>query len=293
MKITQKCSGNNTPRKCATKRSRSFYVTCWEKPTFDELSMSYMIYGKELCPETGREHWHCWLRFHNAKTIKAGLKYLPEGTWNIDQRGTNEECWAYITKDGDYKEFGNRPSQGQRNDLLKVASDISSGTTVDEITMNDPVLYHQYGRTLNKLEDLRMRNIFRTEMTKGYWYYGSTGTGKSHKAFENYHPSTHYVLINDNGWWDGYTQQEVVIINDFRGWLNYDLLLQLVDKWPMSVKRRGREPIPFISKKIIITSSLSPDEVYHNRAENDKIEQLLRRFEIECLDSDVVIIETP
>lgn len=161
-----------------------------------------------------------------------------------------------------------------------MAHDISNGMMVDTIAIENPEIYHQYGRTLNKLEELRMRQVFRAEMTEGVWYYGETGVGKSHRAFKNYTPQTHYVLPNDNGWWDGYVQQDIVIINDFRGFLSYDFMLQMIDKWPFSVKRRGREPIPFISKKVIITSSLSPKEVYNKRNDNDSIKQLRRRMKV-------------
>lgn len=58
-------------------------------------------------------------------------------------------------------------------------------------------------------------------------------------------------------------------------------LLMMIDKHPnYFVRRRGREPLPFTSKKVIITSSMSPEEVYHNLAENDKLEQLLRRIKV-------------
>jgi len=117
-------------------------------------------------------------------------------------------------------------------------------------------------------------------MTKGIWIYGPTGRGKSHEAFQGFSPSTHYLYTDDGGWWDGYVGQETVIINDFRGKIPYDYMLQLIDKWPFNVRRRNREPFPFTSKRVIITSSLSPEDVYHNREENDKIEQLLRRLEV-------------
>lgn len=273
-KITQKCSGNREPR------SRCMFVTCWEKPIYDTLQMSYMIYGHEVCPQTGKDHWHTWIRFHNGKTQKAKLKYLPKGSWYVDQNGTDSECWAYCTKDNDYEEFGERPKQGKRTDLISIAEDISAGRSVDSIALENPEIYHQYGRTLNKLEDIRMRKVHRSEMTQGIWYYGETGSGKSHIAFENYSNETHYVLPNDKGWWDGYAQQDIVVINDFRGHIAYDLMLQLVDKWPMYVSRRGREPLPFTSKTVIVTSPLTPKEVYNNRDEKDSIKQLLRRFKV-------------
>lgn len=283
-KVAQKCSGNIKPRTNDKKR-RDWSITAWIEPSFDELQMRYLVYGTEECPETGKIHYQTYVYFHNAKTFSSVLKYFKSGENRIEQsKGNAIENIAYCTKDNKFKEFGERPKQGKRTDLEDIAKDISNGTKVDEIALNKPTLYHQYGRTLNKLEDLAMRNKYRTQMTKGIWIHGGTGTGKSHIAFQNYNPLTHYNLINDNGWWDGYTQQKIVIINDFRGWIPYDTLLQLTDKWPMSVKRRNREPIPFTSEKIIITSSLKPQEVYNKREENDHIEQLLRRYVIIDMD---------
>ena len=169
---------------------------------------------------------------------------------------------------------------------MEMKNRIFNGETVANITLENPIMYHQYGRTLNYIEDLRMRNLFRTEMTVGYWIYGSTGTGKSEIAFENYKPDTHYIWKYDNGWNDGYCQQETVIIDEFRGQLKFSELLMMCDKHANCfVSRRCREPLPFISKRIIITSSLHPSDVYNNLAASDSMEQLYRRFKIICSDN--------
>jgi len=117
-------------------------------------------------------------------------------------------------------------------------------------------------------------------MTEGIWYIGETGAGKSHKAFEGYSPETHYVYPYDNDWCDGYMQQETMIINEFRGQIPYSRLLELVDKWPAALRRRGREPMPFLSKRIIVTSKMHPRDVYKNLSEHDTLDQLIRRFKI-------------
>jgi hypothetical protein len=270
---TQKCSGNTKPR------NRGWAITEWDTPVFNEKQMSYLIYGIEICPKTQKKHFQTFVRFYNAKTFEQVKKHFP--TAHIEElKGSINENIAYCSKDGDFHEFGEKPAQGKRTDLMSYAIDISNGIMVDDIALENPNVYHQYGRTLHKLEELRMRKIYRNFMTKGIWLYGETGIGKSHQAFEDFHPDTHYILPNDKGWWDGYTQQETVIINDFRGFLSYDFLLQMIDKWPFYVNRRGRPPLPFLSKKVIITSSLSPKQVYHNRDDNDSIEQLLRRVEV-------------
>ena len=67
---------------------------------------------------------------------------------------------------------------------------------VDQIAKESPELYHMYGRTLNKLEELRMREVFRTFMTECTWLWGATGTGKSERDFEGYGPSQRLVPIN-------------------------------------------------------------------------------------------------
>lgn len=271
-------------------RSWAFTSFDVEEPVFDDKQMKYMIYGREVCPSTGKEHWQGFIYFYNKKTLRT-IKRQVSDKWHFSAcRGTTAENIAYCSKDGKFTEHGDRPQKGKRTDLLVIKEDIMSGKRVETMMLEDPMLYHQYGRTLDKIEDVYNRTKFRTEMTQGIWYYGPTGCGKSHAAFEGYSNETHYNLINDNGWWDGYRGQETVIINDFRGWIPYDVLLQLVDKYPMSVKRRGREPLPFVSKRVIITSSLSPEECYHNRDDNDSIEQLKRRFKIiECVSNAIHI----
>jgi len=56
----------------------------------------------------------------------------------------------------------------------------------------------------------------------------------------------------------------------------------MADNTPfLDVDRKGLESIPFNSKKIIITSSKPPLEVYrHSLTETDKFDQFERRFTI-------------
>lgn len=275
MSKTLRCSGNTNPR------SRAWCLTLWSEPAYDQIQMKYLCYGVESCPTTGKTHWQSYVYFYNAKTFSQCKKYFGEDAHIEASRGNPEQNKAYCSKDtSDFKEYGDFPRCGQRTDLDAVKTEIMSGEkSLTEIILETPMTYHQYGRTLEKLDDIRMQKLIRTEMTKGVWIWGPTGVGKSHKANELAGPGSYWVP-KDNGWWDTYTQNRAVIINDFRGHIPYDEILTMVDKWPYTVKRRGRAPLPFTSELVIITSSLPPEEVYHNRNENDSIEQLLRRFEV-------------
>nr|WAE42385.1 MAG: replication associated protein [Cressdnaviricota sp.] len=239
----------------------------------------YIIAGYEV-GENNTPHIQGYVYFENAITMKSMSVYLPRAHLE-GAKGTSLRNQEYCSKEGKvFCEKGEPPMQGKRNDLDAIKKEIALGKQVDDICMENPMIYHQYGRTLSKIEDICFRKKYRSEMTKGIWIYGGTGVGKSHMAFENYTPDTHYVLnINDNGWWEGYTGQENVIINEFRGQIKFSELLDLVDKWPKTVKRRNREPAPFISKTVWVTSCFPPEEVYCNM-EGDCISQLYRRFKV-------------
>lgn len=286
--------------------AKNFCFTLFDftlKDKFIEYGCKYLIMGLEICPESKREHYQSYMEFKSTKEFAVLRKHFPKV--HFERRiGTQEEAikyckkgeqskeewtahkwhgpnWGLNAKVEEYGEF-TEDEQGKRNDLITIKDKLLEGIVSCEDIMEEmPNMYHQYGRTLDKIEDKAMRKKFRNFMTLGFWLWGDTGAGKSHLAFKDFSPDTHYILnLNDKGWWEGYKQQDTVIMNEFRGQITYGELLDLVDKWPKSVPRRGREPLPFISKRIIITSSLPPDEVYHNLSINDSLEQLKRRFKI-------------
>lgn len=281
-------SGQGNTRKPEPK-FRDWVFTSFDEnpPAFDELIMKYLAYNQETCPTTKRKHYQGFVYFKNQHSLKGVKKIIGNSPHLEVMRGNLEQNNKYCSKEGGLTVFGQPPSQGARSDLLELRDKIKKGVRVEEITMDNPMIFHQYGRTLEKVEDIYLRSQYRTETTKGYWIYGPTGSGKSHWAytrFGDYNPDKYYNAPKDKGWWDNYRGQEVVVINDFRGHIPYDDLLQMVDKWPYEVPRRGRPPCPFVSKVVVITSPLTPEEVYNRRNTNDGIEQLLRRFEIIHLD---------
>lgn len=269
-------------------KSRGFCFTYWHESAADiemlqhwgRENCKYIMFGEEVCPTTGRAHCQGWMYFKNERSFKALCKVFA-GKWHIEVKyGSEEQNEKYCRKDGKVWEFGDMPKQGARTDLYLIRDRITNGESVDAICMENPIAFHQYGRTMRTIEDIAMRKLFRTEMTTCDWIHGPTATDKSRRVFENYHPDTHYVWKNDCGWQDDYCQQEFVIINDFRGELPYNELLQMIDRYPWFVRRRNRPPMPFISKHVYITSSLPPEKVYNRRDAEDHIAQLLRRIKV-------------
>lgn len=271
-------------------KTNKFVITNWNLNSeevfrrYDD-KIRYLAYGLETCPSTGRKHHQSFIIFYNQRSTRPknldaiGKMFKLKETdvhCNVEPMyGSLKSNEKYCSKESELKTLGDPPKQGARNDLDKLKVEIFNGKTVDEICEENPEMYHQYGRTLEKLEDIYLRKQYRQEMTECEWIYGPTGVGKSHRAFEGYNPKTHYVKNLNEDWWDGYTGQEVVILNEFRGQIKFSELLDLADKWPKTVKRRNRQPAPFLAKKLIITSSKPPDEIYVNCI--DSLNQLDRR----------------
>jgi hypothetical protein len=177
-------------------------------------------------------------------------------------RGPYTKGDKYKPPNPDFVEFGELPAQGARKDLLKLKDEVLAGKTVDEVCKENPVMVHQYGRTLDRLEDIYLRGVKRNEMTKGVWLWGPTGCGKTEGAEKLAEGEPYYWKQEDNGWQDGYRGQHTVIIDDFRGGIKFASILRMVDKYAnFEAPRRGKPPMPFTSKLVIVTSSMHPADV--------------------------------
>ena len=104
---------------------------------------------------------------------------------------------------------------------------------------------------------------------------GPSGSGKSRYVWEQ-HPDLYTLdppqCSNQSVWFDGYDGQDVLLIDDFDGWLSYKFLLRLLDRYPLRVQYKGGS-IPLLATKIYITSTESPSDWYPHREEVVELER--------------------
>lgn len=234
--------------------------------------------------EDGTRHIQGAVYFTNARTLTGVKRKLARAHLEI-MHGSWQQASDYCRKSDEADRFVDvgEVHQGKRTDIIAFVHAIKAEKTDEELLDEFPVECVKYWGRVKQFRSVYNRKKYRKVLTKGLWLYGPTAVGKSHRAFTGFDPLTHYVHnVGDKGWWDGYdcVHHKTVIINDFRGEINYAQLLNLVDKWPMSVSNRGNEPYPFLATKVIITSSTPPDLIFKNRMEEDNIAQMLRRFEV-------------
>lgn len=276
-------------------KTRGFVLTNWNLndnesylEIMDKNGIQFLAYGLETCPTSGELHHQAFLYFYNPRADtknnrnKIGNFWGPTHCFAKGMDGSFQQNDAYCKKESELTKLGDEPKQGSRGDIKENIKLLSSGeTSLEDLMFLDPVNYNQYKNTYKDVVNCLMKTKFRTEMTKGIWYWGKTGTGKSHTAFENYHPKTHFIKDLNVQWWDNYEQQDTVIINEFRGEIKFSEMLDLVDKWPKNVPVRNSPSVPFTSKLVIVTSSKPPEEIYSGVCtDTERLDQLERRFEI-------------
>lgn len=273
-------------------KTRGFVITNFNcNPNkYDHLvkcgKFQFLAYGDETCPTTGKKHHQVFGYTPNPLSYKPRNlnrigKLFGETQCHVEpMHGSFVQNEAYCSKESQLVKIGDEPKQGFRGDLKEIRDMVMTGNlTSDQVAIEDPGTFHMYGRTIERLETIALRKKWRTEMTEGIWITGPSHSGKSHEAFDNFHPDTHFMKVLEDQWWDGYKGQEIVIFNEFRGEIGFSELLALVDKWPHSVRIRGKEPVPFLAKKLIVTSVWHPKSIYWQQT-GEPWEQFERRFKI-------------
>ena len=83
-----------------------------------------------------------------------------------------------------------------------------------------------------ELYNLRTAVAIETDEVRGFWYYGPPGTGKSWTA-RTENPDAY--IKDQSKWWDGYTGQETIILDD----MDSDCLSHYLKLWMDKYKTYG------------------------------------------------------
>ena len=107
----------------------------------------------------------------------------------------------------DHGVFGTRPIKNTKTDW-QIIWDLAVANKLDEIPPQIRLTHY------HKLKSIAKDHIVLpppSPVTKGVWIYGNSGIGKSRSArlaYPDYYPKL------CNKWWDGYTGQKTVIMDD-------------------------------------------------------------------------------
>ena len=275
---------------------KSFFLTfphCdIEKKTLFKFFMvkhepNVLIVSKELHKD-GSPHFHVWLEFNdkistrNPRYFDVNEYHCNVGKMRNSKRNSRANVIKYMTKyDKDPLVYGCELSNKKRTlicDYLKKGENLVNiiDKYPEELYNYDKlrkyiILYNIDKQVVNKFID-----------RKCFWIHGPSGVGKSYLvrlAFDNLYEK------QNNKWWDGYNNEEVVLLDDF------DLSCKKISycikiggeiyRFKAEIKGGVIQPI---YKKMIVTSNYSIEELFtfnlkkDERPDYELIKAIQRRF---------------
>lgn len=249
-----------------------------ELPEWTQTLPSGIRYVKgqqEVGSTTGYRHWQLVVAYPNPVSLSRVKQDFGERAHC--ERSRSSAADKYVWKDDTYVE-GSRFQLGEKaikrndaNDWERVWELARTGR-LEEI---DAQIRLQHYRTLRIIRSDYSEPVAMERNCNVYW--GVTGTGKSRTAWAEAGLQA-YPKDPRTKWWDGYLNQEHVVIDEFRGSIDPAHLLRWLDRYPVLVEIKGSS-IPLVAKTIWITSNLSPDEWYPDLDEETK-KALRRRMTI-------------
>nr|QXP07606.1 MAG: replication associated protein [Arizlama virus] len=271
-------------------RSRRFTYTSFytdDCPPFTNeqaelLGITYMLYGLEECPTTHRSHFQGYIEFKHDTSIKKLQEIIHDKSAHCEvARGSIGHNYDYCTKDGYYIEIDTKKVKGQRTDLEALTVMVKSGKRLEDIAEMMPVQCMLYKKHIGGLADIFTKHRDPNKPPIVTWLYGKTGSGKTKYVYDKHKD---VYMKGCNKWWDGYQQNECIVIDDYKITVDLDFkeLLRITDRYPYSGETKGGS-VKINSQYIYITHTLPPSEVFGYADDNgDFIKQLLRRMTVVC-----------
>lgn len=227
---------------------------------FAKGDCKYIAYGDETCPTTNKSHQQFFVLFHNQRSSMKNVSKLF-GNCHVEPcKGSLQQNERYCSKEGELVEFGERPAQGQRNDIEECMAMVKEGASELEIALAAPRLWCQYGR---RFEDFRaLLQPDREWKTECRVWWGPPGSGKSRAARE-WLGEYDDVTYTPGGFFIGYHNHENVLLEDFDyKSMPRDIFLQITDRYKTTANVKNGEK-KFNAKRIAITSNFDPREWYN------------------------------
>lgn len=265
-------------------------------PTFQATHMRYLIYGREVCPTTGRVHFQCYTQLRKKMRFNT-FKALIDCDAHIEPcRGSPIENINYCKKDKQFTEHGELPvNPGARTDLEAVVKRLQDGEALDDLLVDPSCMdvcarHMQYfSRVSTNFANGAGRAALRSRMEnailrpwqsdllalvlgpvsdrKVYWFYDlAGGCGKSFMA--DYLAACHNAIIFTHG-----RVQDIAHAYGMEPVVIFDLSRTQADKIDsvyMSIEnfKNGRFFSPkyqsvtkiFIKPHVIVFSNFPPEE---------------------------------
>lgn len=272
------------------------------RPTSEEVrsllqcchQLVFYTFQEEKAPDTGRRHFQGYIRLTGNREA-AFVKKIFSGYEHVHIelcKGNEEQNIKYCSKeasrvDGPW-EYGEKAVAGKRNDIALAKEIVSDGGGMKDVISADINSYQAIKCAELLLKYVEKPRDFKPDVR---WYHGSTGSGKTRSAVEEFPDA--WLSAKSLKWWEGYDAHKTVVIDDFRkDFCTFHELLRILDRYAYRVETKGGSR-QLLATTIIITCPWSPSVLYKGRSDED-IGQLKRRIDsVKLFGDEVPAAEAP
>lgn len=195
----------------------------YSKQKIEENLIHYFIICKEEAPSSGKIHFHAAISFSSLKSLSTIKNIFHGAHVDIIKEGKQGFIRAieYVKKGGNIiYQNGPEPKYPKKVTTMKDEfSALVQKIKAHTLSVDDQESYC-YAKNRTFLDQLYLKynksSTFNGDLkAKNIWIYGPPGTGKSSMVW-NFIDSNKlsFYTKNQNKWWDGYNQPNVVLIED-------------------------------------------------------------------------------
>lgn len=223
--------------------------------------LKYVIVQLERGGNSDRLHLQGYCEFKIPLRYNA-IKKLFGCTWmHLKKRyakATAQQAADYCKKEDTrvepFFEFGIISEQGKRNDLHAVVDAMKAKVPLKRIVEEHTPVFIKYHAGVTKAYAILAPATYRETITISYWY-GPTAIGKSSYVRDiTQDKNVYYVNDHDKSWFDGYTDENIVVFDEFQGLFDKSIMLKILDGSPVNVWVKGAS-VPFRAHHIFIISN--------------------------------------
>jgi len=250
-----------------------------EAPNFDFTALSGVcswIKGQREVGAGGYEHWQFIVAFRRKQSLVGAKRILGMATAHLElsrSSAASDYVWKEDTRvEGTQFEIGGKPIERNRSqDWEEIWEKAKVG---DYLSIPAQIRVSNY-RTLRLIASDCASPVPMVRFCNVFW--GATGTGKSRRAWEESGMDA-YSKDPRTKFWDGYEDQDHVVIDEFRGGIDIAHLLRWLDRYPVRVEIKGASK-PLKATTFWITSNVDPLDWYPE-ADLETKSALMRRLEV-------------
>lgn len=249
----------------------------YKQEYLEQEMSSYNFIGQLEKAESGYEHWQIYIDNRGKGNIRFSTLKRKFAKGHFEKAmGSPAECLMYVSKaetslgitvkngeiSTDERPVGNAAVMARAHELI-----VEEGKTSDEV-YEELAAGFGNARAINEIEQFAHRKRAKEIGKSGgmerkvSFIAGPPGAGKTSLVYRE-HAEDLYSVSTYRHPFDNYRSEKVLLLDEFAGQIEFELLLKLLDRFPVMLPARYNDKFA-LYEQIYVLSNLRLDEIYRD-----------------------------